>query len=476
MKEKKQARKVTFAEAIILLLVFVGVMIYGALKGGFPTAMSVLYCGVIAAVYGGVVLHWSWNEMFKSALEVVQNAMPAMYFLMLTGFVSAAWLASGTIPYMIDLGLKILSPKIYLFAAFIICWIASMATGSSWAIVSSVGLALSAIATGLGVPLPVAVGAIVSGCFLGDKWSPLSDTPNLAAAVNGQNIMKLFTNMLSTSGLGAIIGGALFLVHGFFLDIDANVSLDSVTELMNVLESNFNFNILLLIPLAFVIIMCILKFPPLPVVVGGVALGIVEAMLLQGVTFSEITNIVWSGYKAATGNETVDALLTRGGCTSLSGLLLLLFMAFIFAGVLNRIGVLDVIGEKLTSVIKGTGSLVLCSLLTSALGVFLSASVYVSIILNTQMYDKAYRKEGLDRVNLARTTLEASAYWGGMVAYSGGAVLVISSTGVAPWSYIPFVYACWAAMILTIIYGFTGKCMPKAKYDEDLNLIEDAAE
>lgn len=472
MKEKKEPRKVTFIEAIVLLAIFIIIMMYGALKGGFPTAMSVLYCGVIAAVYGGFVLHWSWDELFKSALDVVQSAMPAMYFLMLTGFVSAAWLAGGTIPYMIDLGLHLLNPQIFLFAAFVLCWIASMATGSSWAIVSSVGLALSAIATGLGVPLPVAVGAIVSGSFLGDKWSPLSDTPNLAAAVNGQNIMKLFTNLLSTAALGGIIAAVMFLIHGFFLDVDKSANMESIAELTGVLESNYNFNIILLLPLAFVIIMCILKFPALPVVVGGVVLGILEAIFLQGVTFSEITNIVWSGYKASTGNETVDALLTRGGCTSLSGLLLLLFMAFIFAGVLNKIGVLDSIAEKLTRIIKGTGSLVLCSLLTSILGGFLSASVYVSIILNTQMYDKAYRKAGLDRVNLARTTLEGTAHWGGMIAYSGGGVLVLSATGVAAWSYIPFTYACWAGMILTVIWGFSGKFLPKAQYDENLEPIE----
>lgn len=473
---ERTERKVNLAEAIILLAIFVIIMIYGALWGGFPTAMSVVYCAIVAGIYGCAVLHISWEKMFNNALSVVQSAMPAMYFLMLTGFVSASWIASGTIPYMIYLGLEIISPQIFLFTAFLLCFIASMATGSSWAIVSSVGLALGAIATGLGIPLPIAVGAIVSGAFCGDKWSPLSDTPNLAAAVSGQNILKVFTNLISTSGFGSIIAALIFLVQGFLLHASGTSSLSDVTSLTQQLSELFNFNIFLLVPLIFVIVLCVMKLPPLPVVAGGVAIGMIEALIFQGVTFSEITNIVWSGYVSDSGNEVIDSLLTRGGCTSLSELLLLLFMAFVFAGFLNEMGVLDVIADRITRVIKGTGSLVLCSLLTSVLGVFLSASVYVSIILNTQMYDKAYRKAGLDRVNLSRTTLEGTAMWGGMIPYSGGGVLVLSATGVAAWTYLPYCYGTWISMLLTVIWAFTRnkRFLPTAKYDENLEPVEES--
>ena len=41
------------------------------------------------------------------------------------------------------------------------------------------------IAQGLGVPAPIAAGAIISGAYFGDKMSPLSDTTNLAPAVAG---------------------------------------------------------------------------------------------------------------------------------------------------------------------------------------------------------------------------------------------------------------------------------------------------
>ncbi len=478
MSEKKSARtprKVTFLEAVILLLLIVGIMIWTALIGKVPTAMGVLYCAILCAGYG-VILGHKWDDLFKNVLNVVQTAMPALFFLMLVGFVSASWIASGTIPYLIYLGLKIIHPSIFLFAAFLLCAIAALVTGSSWAIVSSLGLALGGIATGLGIPLPIAAGAIVSGCFLGDKWSPLSDTPNLAAAANGQNIIKLFTSMISTSGFGALLGGVGFLVVGFLLPQTGNADTSAVTGLMNGLSANFHFSPLLLIPIIFVFVMAALKFPILPVLSIGIGIGVAEAVVFQGVSFKAMTGILWNGYVSKSGDAVIDSLLSRGGAMSLAGLVMLLFAAFTFAGLIEKIGVLDAIMEKLLKVVKSTGALVTCTLITSVITVFLSSSVYVSLILNGRMYDKAYRSKGLDIVTLARTTLEGSAFWGGMVPWSGGALLVISALGVEPWSYIPWVFACWGAMLFTVIWGFTGKFMPKAQYDEDLNLIEEGAD
>jgi len=470
VKKQRTPRKVTFAEAMILLIAIIGIMIWTALVAKAPTAMGVLYCAILCAVYG-MILGYKWDDMFVNVLDVVKTAMPALYFLMLVGFVSASWIASGTIPYMIYLGLNIIHPSIFLFAAFLLTSISSMVTGSSWAIVTSVGLALGGIATGLGIPLPIAAGAIVSGCFLGDKWSPLSDTPNLSAASTGQNIIKLFTSMVPTSGFGAVLAAIAFLIMGFLLPIGSNADTGAVSELMNGLSANFNFNILLLLPVIFVFIMAALKFAILPVLSIGVGIGMVEAMIFQGKTFRELTAIVWNGYVSNTGIEIIDGLLSRGGAMSIASLVMLLFAAFTFAGLVEKIGVLDAIMEKLLKYINSTGSLILCCLLTSIAAVYLSSSVYVSIILNGRMYDKAFKKMNLDIVNLSRTITEGSAYFGGMCPWSGGGLLVISSLGIDGWSYLPYVFGCWGAVLFTILWGYMGKFMPKAEYDEDGKLI-----
>jgi len=469
-KPPRTPRKVTFTEAIILLIIIVGIMIWTALVAQTPTAMGVLYCAIVCAVYG-MFLGMKWDDMFLNILDVVKTAMPALFFLLLVGFVSASWIASGTIPYMIYLGLKIIHPSIFLIAAFLLTAIASFSTGSAWAIVTSLGLALAGIATGLGIPLPMTAGAIVSGCFLGDKWSPLADTPNLSAASTGQNIIKLFKSMTPTSGFGALLGAFGFLVLGFMLPVSNSANSTAVTKLMNGLSSSFHFNILLLLPIIFVLVFATLKFSILPVLSMGVGIGMVEAIIFQGNTFKALTNIVWTGYVSKTGDKVIDSLLSRGGAMSFSGLVMLLFAAFTFAGLIEKIGVLDAIMEKLLKIIKTTGSLIVCCLFTSIITVYLSSSVYVSIILNGRMYDKAFRKKSLDIVNLARTITEGSSMFGGMCPWSGGGLIVIATLGVGPWAYLPYVFCCWGAVFFTILWAYMGKYIPKAEYDEEGKLI-----
>lgn len=466
----KNSRKVNFPEAIILLLIIVIIMIWTTLIGQVPTAVGLVYCAALCGIYGKILGH-TWDEMFKNIIHVVHGALPAIFLLLLVGFISASWIGSGTIPYMIYLGLELMHPTIYLLSAFLLCSIASIVTGSSWAIVSSLGIALIGVASGLGVPLPIAAGAIVSGCFLGDKWSPLSDTPNLAAATNRRDIIQIFSSMIPTSGIGAVLTAVAFLVFGFFLPHSGNADTSGIETLKSGLQDNFSFNVLLLLPVILVFILAARKVAIMPVLAGGVALASVEAIIFQKMSLTALSSAMWNGYVADTGNEILDALLSRGGVMSVSELIMLLFAALTFAGIVEKIGVLDAIMEKLLSTIHNRPALIISTILTTILTVLLSSSVYVSIILNGKMYEKAYQKMDLDNIVLARTTLESSVYLGGMVPWSGGAMLVISSLNVAGWSYVPWVFGFYAGVLMTIIWGFTGhfsiKPLPELREDED---------
>lgn len=93
------------------------------------------------------------------------------------------WMFSGTIPYMVYWGLKLISPEYILIAAFFLTSVVSVCTGTSWGSAGTVGVALMGVAAGLDVSLAAAAGAVVSGAYFGDKISPLSDSTNFAAIV-----------------------------------------------------------------------------------------------------------------------------------------------------------------------------------------------------------------------------------------------------------------------------------------------------
>ena len=56
-------------------------------------------------------------------------------------------MASGIVPMMIYYGMKIITPKIFLFATCAICALISVMTGSSWTTIATVGVALIGIGT-----------------------------------------------------------------------------------------------------------------------------------------------------------------------------------------------------------------------------------------------------------------------------------------------------------------------------------------
>ena len=76
---------------------------------------------------------------------------------------------SGIVPSMIYYGLELLNPTIFLLATCIICSIVSLATGSSWSTIATIGIAMLGIGNALGIHQGLTAGAIISGAYFGIK-------------------------------------------------------------------------------------------------------------------------------------------------------------------------------------------------------------------------------------------------------------------------------------------------------------------
>ena len=129
-KVKREPREITLVEALILLIVFVAILVCNALFWGMGTAMGLLYAAVVALVYGIFVLGHSWKSLFDAALKVCGSCMPVMYILFMCGILQAGWLMSGTVPYVILLGLKLFRPEVFLLVTFIVCFAGGVITGN----------------------------------------------------------------------------------------------------------------------------------------------------------------------------------------------------------------------------------------------------------------------------------------------------------------------------------------------------------
>ena len=197
--------------------------------------------------------------------------MIAILILLSVGGLIGTWLMAGTVPSLIYYGLEILSPQWFFAATCLICAIAALATGSSWTVAGTLGVALIGVSMGLGLSPAIAAGAIISGAYFGDKMSPLSDTTNLAPAVVETDIFSHIRHMAWTTGPSFTIALFLFAIVGLGTDSTADAS--ALDLLKSTLDQNFNISIVAMLPLVVVLYMAYKKIPPLPTILFGAMLG-----------------------------------------------------------------------------------------------------------------------------------------------------------------------------------------------------------
>ncbi|HNY58628.1 MAG TPA: Na+/H+ antiporter NhaC family protein, partial [Bacteroidales bacterium] len=173
---------------------------------------------ILASAVAGVIsvsLGYKWLSIRAKVVKGIGTAMPAILILFLIGSLAGTWMVSGVVPMLIYYGLEILHPKIFLFAAVVICALVSVSTGSSWSTVATIGVALLGIGKALGFNDAMIAGAIISGAYFGDKMSPLSDTTNLAPAVAGTDLFTHVRYMVHTTVPSLILTMVIFLIIGF---------------------------------------------------------------------------------------------------------------------------------------------------------------------------------------------------------------------------------------------------------------------
>lgn len=468
---KKPERKLLFGEALVLLIVSIFLIYMNARKWGIGTGLSLLGVAMVLIAYSMFVLRIKWDDILDEILKVFQTGMGATLILLMVGFIGSSWTLSGTNPMLIFYGLKLISPAVFLVIAFVLPMICGMATGSAWAIISSVGVALFGVGVGLGANPAATAAAIASGAYVGDKWSPFSDVPNLAAASNGTDSFAVFRAQIPVEVPSLIVTITLYLIMGIR---SAGSSYDAaqVNLLMDTIGNAYNFNILLLLPPIIIIVFAVLKKPTIPTLALSALIAVAEGILFQKEAPAKAFNVLYSGVTTDTGNELIDKLLSGGGLTNMMGLILIIFCAFIFAGVIERMGLIRIVLKDINKISKTNGLTILLTMFTSVLTVFLTASVYVSTILNARIWGDIYKEKLLSPKMIARVTDEGMSNWGMIVPWSSGVAVVVGAFGVPLAEYLPFLFSTWTGMFFTLLWGFLGKF--EIPFEEQANIPENA--
>jgi Na+:H+ antiporter, NhaC family len=446
---------------VLCLIVFLFTGIY--VLEGSPHIPLILASAVVALIGGRS--GYSWKQLLEFIIQGISISMPAILILMAIGILIGTWVASGIVPLMIFYGLKILAPGFFLVATCLICCVVSFSTGSSWSTAGTVGVALIGVGEGLGLPLPMVAGAIVSGAYFGDKLSPLSDTTNLAPAVAGAEIFEHIRHMLYTTVPSLVISLILYSILGARISGEA-ASLESVEALGQTLDSLFNLTPLLLLAPLVVLVLIVTRVPALPALLAGGFAGAILGVLTQDVSIGVMFNAMQSGFVSETGVEEIDKLLSRGGIDSMMYTISLIICAMAYGGLMEGSGMLGTISKTVVKMASTTGRLVATTLATCIGMNILAPDQYLSIIVPGRMYKKAFEDSGLAAKNLSRCLEDAGTLTSPLIPWNTCGATMMAFLLVSPWAYLPYAFLNLINPLISLAYGFTGWTMEKKKVSE----------
>ncbi|KUO68987.1 MAG: sodium:proton antiporter [Clostridia bacterium BRH_c25] len=458
---KVREKKPSFGAALFVIL-FLCVAMYVqvfVLHQDWVTHITLILASVVAAIVA-LMSGFTWKDIEEGILYGCQIAMLPMLILMLVGVLISTWIAGGTIPTLIFYGLKILNPSVFLFTVCLVCSIASVSTGSSWTTAATFGVAFMGIGMGLGVPPAMTAGAVVSGSIFGDKMSPLSDSTNLAAGVAEADLFDHIRSMVYTTGPAIVISLIIYGIIGMGYG-SGSIDTSVVDVILDGLQAHYFISPVTLLLPVLVVVLAIKKVSGLAVMVISSLVGAAFGMIFQGYGLGELLSFMNDGFVSATGVAEVDSLLSRGGLQSMMWTISLGFVALSFGGLLEKTRVLEVLLEKMSSIVSNVKGLIVTHVLSSIMVNLFSASQYMAIIIPGRMLVPAYKKLNLLPQVCSRTCEDSATVTSPLVPWGLCGVFFTGALGVATVDYLPYTYLAFLAPIIAIIYAFTGKFMFK---------------
>ena len=238
MKQEVTLKLALIPCILLISLLIINVWIFGDDATSGPCQVALLISSIIGGIIGHIKLGLSYREIERNAIHSIVLAMEAIIILLIVGATIALWIQGGIVPSIIYYGIQILTAKSFPIVACVICSIVSLAIGSSWSTMGTIGVALMGIGKALGYSESLVAGAIISGAYLGDKMSPLSDTTNLAPAVSGSNLFAHIRNMLNTTIPAYTLTLIIFLCIGLFSHTQG-LDIHQTDDIIRGLKENF---------------------------------------------------------------------------------------------------------------------------------------------------------------------------------------------------------------------------------------------
>ena len=463
---------------VLVSLLIISIKIYAADALYGASQLCLLIAAAISVLIGMVFYRIKWKDYEEAISTNVKNVTQALLIILIIGSLSSMWIVSGVVPTMIYYGMQLLHPNFFLLSTCLITILVSVTTGSSWATIATVGLALMGIGISHGFSEGWIAGAIISGAYFGDKISPLSDTTVLASSMVGINIMKHIRYMLITTLPAIIITLVIFTIAGLSHNTADGSHVESFT---NALNDRFNISPwLLIVPIVTGVMIARRMSSIITLFLSSVLAG-VFAVIFQCDALREIaTHTSYGAMQVVEGIMTtlftstslhsdtpiIEELISTRGMEGMLPTMWLIICAMTFGGAMSASGLIS----SLMSSLKGKNRRPL-GIVSSTVGAGLSLNMitgdqYISIILTGQTFLPLYKKAGYEERLLSRTTEDAVTVTSVLIPWNSCGMTHSTVLGVSTLTYLPYCFFNILSPVMSLAVAAIGYKIFRKKENE----------
>lgn len=464
---------------ILVTLLALNISIFGsdAILGASQVAL--LFSAGVAIWLAMWLFKVPWQDFEETIKSNIGDVTTAIVILFLIGAISGTWTVSGIVPTFIYYGVKIISPKVFLLTACIICALVSVTIGSSWTTIATIGVALLGIGKALGFSDGMIAGAIISGAYFGDKISPLSDTTVLASSMSKVPMFDHIRYLMYTTVPSIVITLVIFTILGF-----SHSGSDSslINEYTSVLDSKFNITPWLLIVPALTAVMIARRMPALIVLALSTATAAIAAVIFQPdiireigasiagdgsnakILFTGTIESIYNSVSIETGNPEVNQLVASKGMLGMLNTVYLIICAMCFGAALKASGMLRHLASMILPLTKRRTSLVTSTVVTGTALNGIVSDQYLAIILTSSLFKDVYEKEGYENRLMSRSVEDSATVTSPLYPWSSCGMTQATILSVPTLAYLPYCFFNLISPLMSITVAAIGyKILKKDK-------------
>ena len=455
---------------VLITLLAVNISLYGSDSILGASQVALLASAGVCVLLASTFFKTPWKAFEKAIGSNFADVAGATLILFLIGAVSGTWTMSGVVPAFIYYGVKIISPKVFLLSACVICAVISVMTGSSWTTIATIGVALLGIGRAEGFSDGMIAGAIISGAYFGDKISPLSDTTVMASSVNKVPLFTHIRYMFFTTVPSMVITLIVFTILGLSHHGTEASQIDLYTS---VLSAKFHITPwLFLVPLVTLVLIW-RRMPALPVLAISVLAAAITALIFQPDIIAGIGAKVTEGSRARvllvgtvesiyntlsleTGHAEVDGLLTTRGMLGMLNTVFLILCAMCFGACMQASGMIARLARLLDPLTRTRTGLVASTVVTGTTLNGIVSDQYLSILLTSNIFGETFRSRGYEARLLSRSVEDSATVTSPLFPWSSCGMTQATILSVPTLTYAPFCIFNLLSPLMSIFIAFIG--------------------